>query len=171
VGWGALDYLLLDLPPGTGDIPLTLSQKLQVTGAVIVTTPQAVALQDVYKSVSMCQKVNIPVLGVVENQSYFVCDTCNQRHEIFGKGGGEKVATMAKAPLIAQVPMDRACREAGDSGAPVVMAAPESVSAIALQEASEALALRVACHHADSEGSVVMIDRSGGKNRHLPVVS
>ncbi|MCL2822747.1 MAG: Mrp/NBP35 family ATP-binding protein [Polyangiaceae bacterium] len=171
VRWGVLDYLLLDLPPGTGDIPLTLSQKLQVTGAVIVTTPQAVALEDVYKSVSMCQKVNIPVLGVVENQSYFLCDSCNKRHDIYGQGGGEKVAAMAFAPLLAQVPTDYACRQAGDSGTPVVMASPDSASAIALREASEALALRVACHHADAAQVSVTIDRSGGKNRHLPVVS
>ena len=86
VHWGKLDYLLLDLPPGTGDIPLTLSQKVQLTGAVIVTTPQDVALQDVYKSVSMCQKVNIPVLGVIENQSYFVCDGLQQAPRDFRQG-------------------------------------------------------------------------------------
>ena len=171
VNWGKLDYLFLDLPPGTGDIPLTLSQKLQVTGAVIVTTPQDVALQDVYKSVSMCQKVNIPILGVVENQSYFVCDGCNKRHEIFGKGGGKKVAEMADAPMLGQIPMDGACREAGDAGTPVVMAAPESPSGLALRDAAEALAIRVASFHAERSGTVVSIDRSGGKNKHLPVVS
>ncbi|HSO00329.1 MAG TPA: Mrp/NBP35 family ATP-binding protein, partial [Candidatus Nanopelagicales bacterium] len=84
VDWGGLDYLILDLPPGTGDVVLTISQKLRTTGAVIVTTPQEVALQDVYKSVSMAQKVGIPLLGVVENESYFVCDGCSKRHELFG---------------------------------------------------------------------------------------
>jgi ATP-binding protein involved in chromosome partitioning len=171
VKWGKLDYLFLDLPPGTGDIPLTLSQKLQLTGAIIVTTPQEVALQDVYKSVSMCQKVNIPVLGVIENQSYFVCDGCDKRHEIFGKGGGKKVAEMADAPLIAQVPMDAACREAGDAGTPVVMSNPESASGLALRDAAEALSIRIASFHAERGGSVVSIDRSGGKNKHLPVVN
>lgn len=157
--------------PGTGDIPLTLSQKLQLTGAIIVTTPQEVALQDVYKSVSMCQKVNIPILGVIENQSYFVCDGCDKRHEIFGKGGGKKVAEMADAPLIAQVPMDAACREAGDAGTPVVMSNPESASGLALRDAAEALSIRIASFHAERGGSVVSIDRSGGKNKHLPVVN
>ncbi|MFW5741447.1 MAG: P-loop NTPase, partial [Myxococcota bacterium] len=170
VRWGNLDYLFLDLPPGTGDIPLTLSQKLQVTGSIIVTTPQDVALQDVYKSVSMCQKVNIPILGVVENQSYFICDGCNKRHEIFGRGGGMKVAEMADAPLLGQIPMDAACREAGDAGTPVVMSNPESPSALALRDAAEALSIRIASHHAERGGTVVSIDRSGGKNKHLPVV-
>ncbi|MCU0692324.1 MAG: Mrp/NBP35 family ATP-binding protein [Polyangiaceae bacterium] len=170
VHWGKLDYLFLDLPPGTGDIPLTLSQKLHLTGAVIVTTPQDVALQDVYKSVSMCQKVNIPVLGVVENQSYFVCDGCDKRHEIFGTGGGQKVAEMAHAPLLAQIPMDTACREAGDAGTPVVASNPESPAARALRDAAEALAIRIAAHHAERGGTVVSIDRSGGVNRHLPIV-
>jgi ATP-binding protein involved in chromosome partitioning len=170
VHWGKLDYLFLDLPPGTGDIPLTLSQKLQMTGAIIVTTPQDVALQDVYKSVSMCQKVHIPILGVVENESYFVCDQCSKRHEIFGKGGGRKVAEMADAPLLAQIPMDVACREAGDAGTPVVMASPESSSGLALRDAAEALAMRIASYHAERGGTVVSIDRSGGQNRHLPIV-
>ncbi|HQF22607.1 MAG TPA: Mrp/NBP35 family ATP-binding protein [Polyangiaceae bacterium] len=171
VHWGDLDYLFLDLPPGTGDIPLTLSQKLQVTGAVIVTTPQDVALFDVYKSVSMCQKVNIPILGIVENESYFICDGCEKRHEIFGKGGGTKVAEMANAPLLAQIPMDTACRKAGDAGTPAVMASPESPSALALRDAAEALAFRVAAFHAERSSTVISIDRSGGKNKHLPVVS
>src|ERR1041384_6321948 len=126
VEWGELDVLLLDLPPGTGDIALTLSQKVRASGAVIVTTPQEVALQDVYKSVSMCQKVGIPVLGVVENESYFVCDGCEKRHELFGSGGGQKIAEYAGAPLLGQIPIDPAIREWGDAGTPVVQAAPES---------------------------------------------
>ena len=170
VHWGDLDYLFLDLPPGTGDIPLTLSQKVQLTGAIIVTTPQEVALQDVYKSVSMCQKVNIPVLGVVENESYFVCDGCDKRHEIFGKGGGKKVAEMAEAPLIGRIPIDIACREAGDAGTPVVMSHPDSAAGRALRDTAEALALRIASHHAERGGTVVSIDRSGGQNRHLPII-
>ena len=94
------------------------------TGAVIVTTPQEVALQDVYKSVSMCQKVGIPILGVVENESYFICDGCNKRHELFGAGGGQKVAEFAEAPLLGQIPIDPSVREWGDAGTPVVQAAP-----------------------------------------------
>src|SRR5687768_11177383 len=115
VDWGKLDYLLLDLPPGTGDVALTLSQRVRSNGAVIVTTPQEVALQDVYKSVSMCQKVGIPVLGVVENQSYFVCDGCEKKHELFGSGGGQKIADFAQAPLLGQIPLNPAVREWGDA--------------------------------------------------------
>ncbi|HEY2736360.1 MAG TPA: Mrp/NBP35 family ATP-binding protein, partial [Polyangiales bacterium] len=98
VAWGELDYLVLDLPPGTGDVALSLAQRLKTTGALIVTTPQEVALQDVYKSVSMCRKLHIPLLGVVENMSFFV-DPSGQRHAIFGTGGGQKIADFAEAPL------------------------------------------------------------------------
>ncbi len=170
VNWGKLDYLLLDLPPGTGDVPLTLSQRIKLTGSVIVTTPQEVALQDVYKAVSMCQKVNIPILGVVENESYFICDRCNTRHDIFGQGGGQKVAEMAGAPLLGQVPIDKACREAGDAGTPVVVSAPDSPSGKALIEIAERLAARIAVHHATRGGAVISIDRSGGQQKHLPIM-
>lgn len=170
VNWGKLDYLLLDLPPGTGDIPLTLSQRVKLTGAVIVTTPQEVALQDVYKAVSMCEKVNIPILGVVENESYFICDKCDTRHEIFGKGGGMKIADMAKAPLIGQIPIDKACRQAGDSGIPVVQGSPDSPSAKALTEVAQKLAARIATHHAERGATVIAIDRTGGQQKHLPVI-
>jgi ATP-binding protein involved in chromosome partitioning len=165
VAWGPLDFLLLDLPPGTGDIALTLSQKVRASGAVIVTTPQEVALQDVYKSVSMCQKVGIPILGVVENLSYFVCDGCEKRHELFGGGGGLKIAEYAKAPLLGQIPLNPTVREWGDAGTPVVQAAPGSPSALAFVAVAEQLveSLRV------QEGGVVSIDRSGGQNRHLPI--
>jgi len=111
VNWGKLDFLLLDLPPGTGDVALTLSQKVRSTGAVIVTTPQEVALQDVYKSVSMAQKVGIPLLGVVENESYFVCDGCDKRHELFGSGGGQSIADFAQAPLLGQIPLHPSVRQ------------------------------------------------------------
>src|SRR5690606_18024689 len=126
VAWGELDFLLLDLPPGTGDVALTLSQKLQTNGSIIVTTPQEVALQDVYKSVSMNQKVGIPITGIVENNSYFICGSCDARHELFGSGGGQKVAEMAGAPLLAQLPLDPTVQKWGDAGTPVVQAAPES---------------------------------------------
>ena len=129
VAWGSLDYLILDLPPGTGDIALSLSQMLRATGALIVTTPQEIALQDVYKAVTMNQKVGIPNLGVVENYSYFICGTCQTRHELFGAGGGAKVASLAEAPLLGQLPMDPAVREWSDAGIPVVQAAPESPAA------------------------------------------
>jgi ATP-binding protein involved in chromosome partitioning len=169
VRWGKLDYLILDLPPGTGDVALTLSQKVRSTGAVIVTTPQEVALQDVYKSVSMCQKVGIPILGVIENESYFLCDGCNKRHELFGQGGGLKVAQFADAPLLGQIPIDPAIREWGDAGTPVVQAAPGSAIAKAFVEVSERLADRISVHNMSRLGSLT-IDRSGGTGPlHLPM--
>jgi ATP-binding protein involved in chromosome partitioning len=139
VDWGKLDYLLLDLPPGTGDVALTLAQRVKVTGAVMVTTPQEVALIDVYKAVSMCEKLSLPVLGVVENMSYFL-DTAGVRHDLFGKGGGEKIAEFAKAPLLGQVPIEQAVREWGDKGTPIVQAAPESASARVFADIAEKLA-------------------------------
>lgn len=169
VDWGPLDYLVLDLPPGTGDIALTVSQKLRSTGAVIVTTPQEVALQDVYKSVSMAQKVGIPLLGVVENESFFICDGCEKRHELFGSGGGKKIAEFAEAPLLGQIPIHPAIREWGDAGTPIVQAAPESPIARAFLEVAEKLAGRVAAQNLAREGGL-RIDRSGGSMRHLPIM-
>ncbi|MBL8678311.1 MAG: Mrp/NBP35 family ATP-binding protein [Myxococcales bacterium] len=142
VNWGKLDYLVLDLPPGTGDVALTLSQQVKVTGAVIVTTPQEVALIDVYKSISMCQKLNIPVLGVVENMSWFV-DPAGNKHEIFGRGGGQKAAEHAKAPLLAQIPMDSLVREWGDNGTPVVQAQPNSLIAKSFKDLAETLSDKI----------------------------
>jgi ATP-binding protein involved in chromosome partitioning len=169
VEWGSLDYLVLDLPPGTGDITLTISQKLRTTGAVIVTTPQEVALQDVYKSVSMAQKVGIPLLGVVENESYFICDGCSKRHNLFGAGGGQKVADFAGAPLLGQVPIDPAIREWGDAGTPVVEAAPESAIARSFLDVAERLAARVTAQNFERGGVGLKIDRSGGTQRRLPI--
>ena len=167
VAWGDLDYLVLDLPPGTGDIALTLSQKLRCTGAIIVTTPQEVALQDVYKSVSMAKKVGIEILGVVENESYFVCGKCDERHEIFGSGGGAKAAEAASAPLLGSIPLDPAVRGAGDSGVPIVQAMPASATAQAFVSVAESLLSQI--DRAAGTGPQVSIDRSGGSNRHLPV--
>lgn len=146
VDWGELDYLILDLPPGTGDVALTLAQKMRITGAVVVTTPQEVALQDVYKGVSMCQKLNVPILGVVENMSFFV-DTAGVKHELFGSGGGAKVAEYAKAPLLGQVPIDAAVREWGDKGTPIVQAAPDSAAGEAFTGVAEKLADHIAVEH------------------------
>ncbi len=166
VAWGKLDVLLLDLPPGTGDIALTLAQRVRSTGAVIVTTPQDVALQDVYKSVSMAKKVGIPVLGVVENESYFICDGCSKRHEPFGTGGGQRIADFAGAPLLGQIPLEQSIREWGDAGTPVVEAAPGSASGKAFLAVAESL---VAELRRQGGAAVVGIDRSGGVNRRLPI--
>ncbi|MGI8819700.1 MAG: Mrp/NBP35 family ATP-binding protein [Chthoniobacterales bacterium] len=128
VEWGELDYLVLDLPPGTGDIQLTIVQTVALSGALIVSTPQEVALIDARKAAVMFEKVNVPVLGVIENMSYFVSGD-GQRHDIFGSGGGEREAKRLRVPLLAQIPIDIATREAGDRGMPIVAEAGNSVVA------------------------------------------
>ena len=143
VKWGELDFLLLDLPPGTGDVALSLAQKVKSTGAVIVTTPQEVALQDVYKSVSMCKKLSIPLLGVVENMSFFI-DSAGVKHEIFGAGGGEKIAAFAEAPLLGQIPLDANVRQWGDGGTPIVQAAPDHPCTLAFLSIADALCEKIA---------------------------
>lgn len=127
--WGDLDVLVLDLPPGTGDIQLTIVQTVAVDGAVVVTTPQEVALLDARKAASMFAKVNVPVLGIVENMSYFLCPSDGKRYDIFGSGGGEKEAQRLGVPLLAQIPIDMATREGGDSGHPVALQ-PAGVNAV-----------------------------------------
>jgi ATP-binding protein involved in chromosome partitioning len=174
VRWGALDFLLLDLPPGTGDVALTLSQRVKANGAIIVTTPQNVATDDVFKSVSMCEKVNIPILGVVENMSYFI-DSAGVRHELFGKGGGASVAEFAKAPLLGQIPIDATVREWGDKGTPVVQAAPFSPIAKSFIEVAERLVDVVSArggeHDEEALPAAPIIDRSGGQGgkKRLPI--
>jgi ATP-binding protein involved in chromosome partitioning len=119
VEWGELDYLVLDLPPGTGDVQLTIVQTVALSGAIIVTTPQEVALVDARKAASMFEKVNVPILGLIENMSYFVCPNDGERFDIFGNGGGEREAKRLKVPLLGQVPIDIALRESGDRGMPI----------------------------------------------------
>jgi ATP-binding protein involved in chromosome partitioning len=132
--WGDLDYLLIDLPPGTGDAQLTLSQLVPLAGAITVTTPQDVALHDVRKGMMMFQKVNVPLLGIVENMSYFVCGHCGERTEIFAYGGGERAAEKLGVPFLGRVPIDPAIREGGDTGRPLVVAHPESPQAKAFRD-------------------------------------
>ncbi len=120
VDWGELDYLILDLPPGTGDIQLTIVQTVALSGAIIVTTPQEVALIDARKAATMFEKVNVPVLGLVENMSYFVSPSDHKRYDIFGSGGGEREAKRLRVPLLGQIPIDIATREASDRGMPIV---------------------------------------------------
>lgn len=165
VNWGKLDYLVLDLPPGTGDVALTLSQRVKVTGVVIVTTPQEVALMDVYKAISMCHKLDLPILGVVENMSYFV-DPTGQRHEIFGRGGGAKAAEFAGAPLLGQIPMDALVREWGDNGTPVVQARPDSSVAKVFSEIAEKLCDQITLALNKAHGGVAPTDMP----KRLPVV-
>lgn len=127
--WGKLDYLIVDLPPGTGDIQLSLSQQVKLTGAVIVTTPQDIALLDAEKAVRMFQKVNVPILGVIENMSLHVCSHCGHESHIFGEGGGKHLADQYGANVIGQLPLDISIRHQGDAGMPIVLAEPDSHAA------------------------------------------
>ena len=127
--WGDLDYLLIDLPPGTGDIQLTLAQKIPVAGAVIVTTPQEIATLDARKALKMFEKVEVPVLGIVENMAVHTCSNCGHAEHLFGEGGGQRIAEQYGVPLLGSLPLDIRIREQGDVGTPVVEAAPESAAA------------------------------------------
>jgi ATP-binding protein involved in chromosome partitioning len=127
VEWGELDLLVLDLPPGTGDIQLTIVQTVALAGAIIVTTPQEVALIDARKAATMFEKVNVPVLGIIENMSYFISPSDQKRYDIFGSGGGEREAKRLRVPLLGQIPIDIATREAGDRGMPIAAEDPKSV--------------------------------------------
>jgi ATP-binding protein involved in chromosome partitioning len=126
VAWGKLDFLVIDLPPGTGDAHLTLTQKIHLSGAVIVTTPQDVALIDARKGLAMFQKVNVPVLGIVENMSFYVCPQCGHRDEIFKHGGGERTAKKLNVPFLGAIPIDPKVAIGGDAGVPIVAAEPKS---------------------------------------------
>ena len=142
--WGDLDYLLIDLPPGTGDAQLSLSQIVPLTGVVTVTTPQEVALSDVRKGVMMFKKVNVPLLGMIENMSFFVCGHCGERTEIFSFAGGERAAEKFDVPFLGRIPLDPAIREGGDAGTPLVVADPGSPQTQAFQAVTSALQRRVA---------------------------
>ncbi len=143
VVWGELDYLLIDLPPGTGDVPLTLSQLVPLTGAITVTTPQEVALQDVRKGMMMFKKVNVPLLGVIENMSYFVCGHCGERTEIFSTGGGERAAQKFEIPFLGRIPIDPSIREGGDQGKPIVANDPSSPQAKAFLQIAQTLVANI----------------------------
>ena len=139
VDWGELDYLVLDLPPGTGDIQLTIVQTVALSGAIIVTTPQEVALIDARKAATMFEKVNVPVLGLVENMSYFLSPSDAKRYDIFGSGGGEREAKRLRVPLLGQIPIDIATREGGDRGIPIVSENRQTAVAIEFRRIAETL--------------------------------
>ncbi|BAY13528.1 Mrp/NBP35 family ATP-binding protein [Calothrix sp. NIES-2098] len=144
VQWGELDYLIVDMPPGTGDAQLTLTQAVPMAGAVIVTTPQNVALLDSRKGLRMFQQMSVPVLGIVENMSYFIPpDMPDKQYDIFGSGGGEKTAAELGVPLLGRVPLEISTRVGGDSGVPIVVADPDSASAKALTAIALAIAGKV----------------------------
>ncbi len=144
VAWGELDFLLVDMPPGTGDAQLSLVQQVMVSGAVIVTTPQEVAVGDALRGARMFDRVNVPLLGVVENMSGFLDPTTGMRHDLFGEGGGERLANELGTPLLGQVPLQLGLADAADRGRPIVVEAPDSAAAVMLTEIAGRIAARVA---------------------------
>ena len=143
VNWGDLDYLIVDMPPGTGDVQLSLAQLVPVQGAVLVTTPQEVSLSDVRRAVKMFEQVNVPVLGVIENMSYFIAPDTGNRYEIFGKGGGQKLCDEYGLNFLGEVPMGIEVREGGDKGVPVVVSAPDAIQSAAFRKVAEEVARQV----------------------------
>jgi ATP-binding protein involved in chromosome partitioning len=137
--WDDLDYLLIDLPPGTGDIQLTLVQKIPLAGAVIVTTPQDIATLDAKKALKMFEKVEVPVLGIIENMAVHTCSNCGHHEHLFGHGGGERMAAQYGVPLLGSLPLDIGIREQGDAGTPIVASAPDSQAAKAYLAAAQRL--------------------------------
>ena len=143
VEWGDLDYLVVDLPPGTGDAPLTLAQAIPLSGAVVVTQPPDVSLMDATKALAMFQKLEVPILGIVENMSYFLCPCCGTRTEIFSHGGGRAAAERLKVPFLGEIPLNSEIREGGDTGTPIVVGNPDSVEAEAFRQFAQATAARL----------------------------
>jgi ATP-binding protein involved in chromosome partitioning len=143
VAWGELDYLVVDLPPGTGDVALSMAQSVPMAGAVVVTTPQGVSVSDVRKAVAMFRQLNIPVLGVVENMSFFVCGHCQERTDIFGNGGGRRMAEEMAIPFLGEVPIDTRVRSGGDEGKPIVAMAPEAPAAVAFADVAGKVAAQI----------------------------
>ncbi len=150
VDWGPLDYLVIDLPPGTGDAQLTLAQSVPLTGAIIVATPQDVALADVIRGVSMFKKLEVPVLGVVENMSYFLCPHCGERTDIFDHGGAKQLAERMSVPFLGEIPLDIKIRLGGDTGLPVMITEPDSSLGAAFRRAAENIAAKVSVMNVQS---------------------
>jgi ATP-binding protein involved in chromosome partitioning len=149
VDWGELDYLVFDLPPGTGDIQLTLVQTIPLTGAVIVTTPQDISLADARKGFAMFQKVNVPVFGIVENMSYYICSHCGERENIFDNGGGRRAAEELHVPFLGEIPIYTSIRQSGDTGKPIVVDERFTVQGNLIQQIARNLAAQVSIRNAD----------------------
>lgn len=150
--WGELDYLIVDLPPGTSDASMSLAQDTPLAGAVIVSTPQEVAIEDATKAVGMFEKLNVPVFGIVENMSYFVCPDCSSRHDIFGHGGARDAAEELGIDFLGEIPIELRVREGGDSGRPVTAVAPESAAAQAFVALAERVAAKISVLQRAGEG-------------------
>src|SRR5918992_1449618 len=149
VEWGSLDYLIIDLPPGTGDAPLTMAQTIPITGILIVTTPQEVAMNVAVKAVGMFNKLNVPIVGVIENMSYLQCPHCNEHIHIFGKGGGQRVSEQFNIPFIGEIPLYPHIMEGSDRGKPIITAEPDSMQSLAFSKVAKTVAGRISVIAAD----------------------
>jgi ATP-binding protein involved in chromosome partitioning len=143
VEWGSLDYLIIDLPPGTGDAPLTMAQTIPVTGIIIVTTPQDVAMNVAVKALGMFSKLNVPIVGVIENMSYLQCPHCSEHISVFGKGGGQKISEKFGIPFLGEIPLSPQIMEGSDKGKPVIVSDPDSIQANALRKVAKTIAGRI----------------------------
>ena len=158
VAWGELDYLVVDLPPGTGDVVISLTQTVPLTGAIVVTTPSGVALQDARKAIEMFNQVRVEILGIAENMSYFVCPHCNHEIDVFSSGGGERTAKQYNVPFLGRIELDPTIREGGDSGHPVVLAGEQANNAKSLFAFARKVLARVEELKSSGGGSVLSID-------------
>lgn len=158
VEWGSLDYLIIDLPPGTGDAPLTMAQTIPVTGIIIVTTPQDVAMNVAVKAVGMFSKLNVPIVGVIENMSYLQCPHCNEKINIFGKGGGQKISDKFNIPFLGEIPLSPQIMEGSDKGKPIILSEPDSIQANALRKVAKVTAGRISVIAAELNSNEVQAD-------------
>ena len=161
VEWGELDYLVIDLPPGTGDVQLTLTQRAPLSGAVVVTTPQEVSLIDAEKGVRMFESVKVPLLGIVENMSYFVCDGCDKKHHVFKSGGGKALAEKFKVPFLNEIPLVGEVVEGGDKGVPVIMADPSSPATKAYKDLAGQVAAQLSIIHSKDDKPATSFELAG----------
>ncbi len=152
VRWGELDYLIIDYPPGTGDIQLSISQMVPLTGAVLITTPQEASLIDVRKAIGMFHTLKVPILGVIESMAYFVCDSCDKKHKIFGEGGGQRISAEAGLPFLGQIPLFPEIAAASDKGDPIVLDKPDSSAGQAYRQVAGQLASQVSIINAENQG-------------------
>ena len=158
VEWGSLDYLIIDLPPGTGDAPLTMAQTIPVTGIIIVTTPQDVAMNVAVKAVGMFSKLNVPIVGVIENMSYLQCPHCSEKINIFGKGGGQKISEKFNIPFLGEIPLSPQIMEGSDKGKPIILSEPDSIQANALRKVARVTAGRISVIAAALNSNEVQAD-------------
>jgi ATP-binding protein involved in chromosome partitioning len=168
VNWGDLDYLIIDLPPGTGDAPLTLAQTIPITGILIVTTPQEVAMNVAVKAIGMFNKLNIPIVGVIENMSYLLCPHCEQRIQIFGQGGGQKVSEKFNIPFVGEIPLHPQIMMGSDTGKPITLSEPGSIQANAFTSVTKTVAGRISIIAAEMKAADEAETRKDAEHQNVP---